>query len=166
MVVVLLRHAEAVDERRDLPDAVRYLTAVGRAQAVAVGQQCAGFLSAWLGSLGAPAALDAIHWWTSPLVRAVQTTELAVAGSGAAGVQVSPLLAPGADVSELAALVRRAEAIAVSVWVGHEPGLSALGAELTGDLDFALLDKAEAVALVAGKVCWRWSCHAPAPTFV
>ena len=47
--------------------------------------------------------------------------------------------------------------------VGHEPGMSGIGALLVNEPDFAALAKAEAVRILDGKLRWRcaWSSEAP-----
>jgi phosphohistidine phosphatase len=150
--VFLIRHATAIDETLELRDPMRHLTADGRAQAVALG--------------------DRLRWhdctpsqiWTSPLVRAVQTAELVAAGlKTTVAVEVVPLLAPGESARALLALVQKLPPDASVLLVGHEPGMSGLGALLVGAPDFAALAKAEAARLVDGTVRWRcaWDSEAP-----
>jgi phosphohistidine phosphatase len=150
--VFLIRHAAAIDETLELRDPMRHLTAEGRAQAVALG--------------------DRLRWhdctpsqiWTSPLVRAVQTAELVAAGlKTTVPVEVVPLLAPGESARALLAAVQKLPADASVILVGHEPGMSGLGALLVGAPDFAALAKAEAARLVDGALRWRcaWDSEAP-----
>jgi phosphohistidine phosphatase len=151
--VFLIRHAAAIDETLELRDPMRHLTADGRLQAVALG--------------------DRLRWhdytptqiWTSPLVRAVQTAELVAAGLKASvPVDVVPLLAPGESARALLARVQALPSTASVILVGHEPGLSGLGALLAGAPDFAALAKAEAVRLVDGTTRWRCAWNSEAPT--
>jgi len=103
--------------------------------------------------------------WTSPLVRAVQTAELVAAGLKAnVAVEVVPLVAPGESARALLALVQALPADASVLLVGHEPGMSGLGALLAGDPNFAALAKAEAARLVDGKLRWRCAWNSEAPT--
>jgi phosphohistidine phosphatase len=150
--VFLIRHAAAIDETLELRDPMRHLTAEGRTQAAALG--------------------DRLRWhdctptqiWTSPLVRAVQTAELVAAGLKASTlVEVVPLLAPGESARALLAMVNALPADAAVLLVGHEPGLSGIGALLVGASDFAALGKAEAARLVDGTLRWRcaWDSEAP-----
>jgi phosphohistidine phosphatase len=150
--VFLIRHAAAIDETLELRDPMRHLTPEGRTQAAALG--------------------DRLRWhdctptriWTSPLVRAVQTAELVAAGlASTVAVEVVPLLAPGESARALLAVVQALPADAAVMLVGHEPGLSGLGALLAGAPDFAALAKAEAVRFVDGSVRWRcaWDSEAP-----
>lgn len=153
MDVFLIRHAAAIDETLELRDPMRHLTQEGRMQAVALG--------------------DRLRWhdctptqiWTSPLVRAVQTAELVAAALKTnVLVEAVPLLAPGESARALLAIIGALPADASVLLVGHEPGLSGLGALLAGAPDFAALAKAEAARLVDGTVRWRCAWDADAPT--
>ena len=153
--VCLVRHGDAVDETRALPDPARHLSTTGRLQARALGERLR-----WHDCT--PPAV-----WTSPLVRAVQTAELVVAGlAWVEAVTTRPELGPGGDLralaAELAVLARAGDDVAV-VLVGHEPGLSGLGALLTRAADFDPLRKAEAVRLDHGRVRWRFGHDDDAP---
>ncbi|MBP9087529.1 MAG: histidine phosphatase family protein [Kofleriaceae bacterium] len=162
----LLRHAEAVDERRDLYDGARYLSAAGRQAARRAGRQLTQYFAGYLRSVtGLPhAELDAVRIISSPLVRAIQTAELAAAHFGAElDVGCEPLLAPGSDIAELVQRLQRSAPCDLLIVVGHEPGLSALGAELTGDGQFPLLEKAQAAFIENGVLRWLWADHAAAP---
>lgn len=160
--ICLLRHAEAVDERRDLYDGARYLSAAGRQAAVLAGRQLAGY---WRDAAAAGLiAADALSFVASPLVRAMQTAELAAATFGPeCDVVCEPMLAPSNDIVELAAKLRARAAQQVIIVVGHEPGLSALGAEITGDVNFPMLDKGESVLIENGKLQWCWQVGAARP---
>jgi phosphohistidine phosphatase len=149
--VFLVRHAEAVDETLALRDPHRYLTAHGRAQATALGERLR-----WHDC--APT-----HAWASPLVRAVQTAELVIAAldeplSLEVAVELAPEGSPRAVIAALRALPEGARAIVV----GHEPGLSAIGALLVGK-EIAPLAKAEAVRIDLDRVRWRFAWDAEAP---
>lgn len=152
MDVFLIRHAAAIDETRDLRDPMRHLTPDGRAQATALGDRLR-----WHDC-------TPTHIWTSPLVRAVQTAELVAAGLGATvAVDVLPALAPGENARIVLAAVQALPAAASVVLVGHEPGLSGIGALLVGGRDFGVLAKAEAARIVDGALRWRcaWDSEAP-----
>jgi phosphohistidine phosphatase len=141
MKVFLIRHAHAVDESREVPDDHRYLTLQGREVALAVGEA--------LRERGE--GFDALL--TSPLVRAVQTAELIGAAIGYRGtVAAVRALAPGVPprviAGELAAL-----GVAVAV-VGHEPGISALGAWLVQRPTFPPFRKAQVVLIEDGSPKW------------
>jgi phosphohistidine phosphatase len=150
--VVLVRHADAVDETLELRDPSRHLTPHGRVQARSLG--------------------DRLRWhdcfptqiWTSPLVRAVQTAELVAIGLEATvSVEVVPGLAPGESPRALTAALAALPADSIAVLVGHEPGMSGLGAVLVGLADFTALAKAEAARIVDGQLRWRFAWDAAAP---
>lgn len=152
--VFLIRHAEAVDETLELRDPSRHLTAHGRTQAKSLGDRLRWY------------DCEPTHIWTSPLVRAVQTAELVAAGlQTTTSVDVLPALAPGESTREIEAALRALPAGSAVVLVGHEPGMSGIGALLVGALDFEALGKAEAVRIIDGKLRWRfaWNAEAPAP---
>ncbi|MEZ4364534.1 MAG: histidine phosphatase family protein [Kofleriaceae bacterium] len=159
MQIFLIRHAEAVEETLALRDPHRHLSDAGRAQARALG--------------------DRLRWhdcvptevWTSPLVRAVQTTELVLTGLGLGdGVSVisAPALAPGGDARVIGDRLRELDGSAAVLVVGHEPTLSGLGVSLSLP-ELGVLARAEAVRIdgtVEGlRVRWRfaWSDSAPRP---
>ena len=149
--VFLVRHAEAVDETRELRDPHRHLTEQGRTQARALGDRLR-----WHDC-------EPTHVFTSPLVRAVQTAELLATGLQCTQpVTALPALAPGEDARAVLAALRALKD-AIVVLVGHEPGLSAVGALLVGADDFVALGKAEAARIVDGELRWRFACHADAP---
>jgi len=151
--VFLIRHAEAVDETLELRDPLRHLTAHGRMQARSLGDRLR-----WHDCLPT-------HIWTSPLVRAVQTAELVAIGlESKIAVEVAPALAPGESERAVEAALHALPAEACIVLIGHEPGMSGIGAVLVGAADFAPLDKAEAARIVDGALRWRvaWNTEAPA----
>lgn len=140
-MLFLVRHAEAVDETLALHDADRHLTAAGRAAARALGERLR-----WYDCL--PIAV-----WSSPLMRAVQTAELLIAGLGWSGVvECVPALAPGGATREVCALVEKAGGVVIAV--GHEPGLSAIGTVITARADFPVLRKSEAARVETGRLKW------------
>lgn len=144
--VVLVRHATAIDETLAIRDPMRTLTASGRAHARDLGDR-----------LRAQGVIPT-QVWTSPLVRAVQTAELVVAGLGATViVDVLPSLEPdeSARATAVVAAVNGLPASTCVVLVGHEPGLSAIGAVLTATEDFGALGKASAVGIHDGVELWR-----------
>jgi phosphohistidine phosphatase len=138
VIVFLVRHAHAADEAPGLPDAARHLTAEGRKAARQLGDRLRWYDCA-------PTAV-----WTSPAVRAVQTCELVIAGLEWQGpVEAVPELAPGSDGDPRGVehRLRTCAPDAVIVAVGHEPGISGLGALLTADRDFPALKKAQIARL-------------------
>ena len=150
--VFLIRHAEAVDETIDRRDPHRPLTPAGRDQAKSLGDRLR-----WHDC-------EPTHVWTSPLVRAVQTAELVTAGlQQPIVVDVLPALAPGESVRAVVAAVQALPPSSKVVLVGHEPGLSAVGALLVGQPEFASLGKAQAARIDDGALRWRFACDAEAP---
>lgn len=134
-------------------DPHRALTALGRRQARALGDRLR-----WHDC--APT-----HVWSSPLVRAVQTAELVMAGiQRPITVDIAPLLAPDGLARDLAAQLHALAPESVVLLVGHEPSLSAIGAVLIGAPDFMALDKACAARIDDRTVRWRFSWDADAPT--
>lgn len=162
MQVFLIRHAEAIDETRELRDPHRHLTERGREQAKALGERLR-----WHDCVPT-------YVWTSPLVRAVQTAELVMTGlGGSVQVVACPALAPGDDVRALVQRLQKLPDDEIVLIVGHEPILAGLGALLTGADDFAALGKAEAARIDnAGarresgskpRVRWRFAWNDAAP---
>jgi phosphohistidine phosphatase len=140
-MLFLVRHAEAVDESRALHDAERHLTGAGRAAARELGERLRWYDCA-------PARV-----WTSPLVRAVQTAELLMAGLGWGGViECLPALAPGGDAHVVQALVGADPGPILAV--GHEPLLSAIGAVITGRGDFPALRKCQCARIEGDRLKW------------
>ena len=150
--VFLVRHAEATAETLEVRDPHRPLTAPGRTQARALGDRLR-----WHDCVPT-------HVWSSPLVRAVQTAELVVAGiQHEVTVDIAPLLAPDGSARDLVAALHALPATSVVLLVGHEPSLSAIGAVLIGNPDFEALDKACAVRIDDTHVRWRFAWNAEAP---
>lgn len=148
----LIRHAAAIDETLELRDPMRHLTPDGRKQATSLGDRLR-----WHDCVPT-------HVWTSPLVRAVQTAELVVQALKIdASIEVLPALAPGESARAVQAAVQKLGEHAIVMLVGHEPGLSAIGALVTGQADFAALGKAEAARIVDGGVRWRCAWNAEHP---
>ncbi|MDQ3368629.1 MAG: histidine phosphatase family protein [Myxococcota bacterium] len=148
----LVRHAEAVDETLTLRDPHRHLTAHGRDQARHLG--------------------DRLRWhdchpvqiWTSPLVRAIQTTELVAAGLACGAViEVLPALAPDGSARDVMAALHALPAGRGVMLIGHEPALSAIGALLVGAPDFEALGKAQAARIHDGTLRWRFAWDDEAP---
>lgn len=124
--LLLLRHGIAEERREDLEDGERALTARGRSRTRAVLER--------LVALG----LGADRLISSPLLRAVQTAEIALEVGLAPALEIRAALAPGGD-----------PAPCLQEWfagdpgtshpnpgrlllVGHEPDLSNLAARLLG----------------------------------
>jgi phosphohistidine phosphatase len=150
--VFLIRHAEAVDETLALVDPHRHLTAVGRQQARAIGDRLR-----WHDCVPT-------HIWASPLVRAIQTAELVTAAlQSDLVVDAIPALAPDDNPRAVIAALTALPTGSIVVMVGHEPGLSAIGALLLGQPELASLRKAEAVRITEGTLRWRFAWNADAP---
>jgi phosphohistidine phosphatase len=150
--VFLVRHAEAIDETLELRDPMRHLTADGRRQATSLGDRLR-----WHDCVPT-------HVWTSPLVRAVQTAELVVQVLKIdVAVDVLPPLAPGESARAVQQAVQSLDASSIVMLVGHEPGMSGVGALLVGAADFEALGKAEAARIVDGQLRWRCAWNADAP---
>lgn len=148
----MIRHAEAIAETVVLRDPMRHLTPEGRTQAQSLGDRLR-----WHDC-------TPTHIWTSPLVRAVQTAELVAIGlASTIAVEAVPSLAPGENERSVVAAVQALPADACVLLVGHEPGISAIGALLLGASDFAPLDKAEAARISDGALRWRFPWNAEAP---
>lgn len=145
--VFLIRHAEAAPDASD-----PHLTPAGRAQAAAIGDRLR-----WHDC-------TPTHVWTSPRARARQTAELVARGVEATVELevVDALGEPDGAPAVVEALDRLADDPIVLL-VGHEPGLSAIGARLIG-AELGALDRAEAVRIVDGELRWRfaWDGEAPA----
>jgi phosphohistidine phosphatase len=153
--VFLIRHAEAVPETLALGDPHRHLTPHGRHQARALGDRLR-----WHDCVPT-------HIWSSPLVRAIQTAELVASGLHATiAVDTLPALAPEDNPRDVRAALATLPADAIVVLVGHEPGLSAVGALLVGQREFASLAKAQAARIVDGTLRWRFACDADAPEII
>jgi phosphohistidine phosphatase len=151
--VILIRHADAVDETLTLRDPHRNLSERGRANARALGDRLC-----WHDC--APTAV-----WTSPLVRAIQTAELVVGRyESDCAIEVIPALAPDGDPRAVVAAIRALPPRTVLLVIGHEPSLSGIGGLLVGDPEFAALATAQAARIVDGKLRWRFAHDAEAPS--
>jgi phosphohistidine phosphatase len=154
MQVWLVRHAVAAErDEFEGPDDLRPLTVKGE-------RQFRDFVDWLAGQTSKPSVIV-----TSPLVRAVQTAEIARKGFGLKKKDVteSPLLSPGAEPHALIELARRSSASIVSTvaLVGHEPDLSRALSEFIGGgaMNFgkgfvAAIDFPEEPALGSGRLSW------------
>ena len=124
--LLLLRHGIAEERRDDRPDGLRSLTPAGQRRTTAVLERAV--------ALG----LQAERLITSPLVRARQTAEIALATGLAPTLELATALEPGVDpLPSLGAwllpvpppLQARGPRL---VLVGHEPDLGDLAARLIG----------------------------------
>ncbi len=114
--LLLLRHGIAEEQGGPTPEPLRALTGEGIRRTTAV--------AARLASLG----LTADQLISSPLLRARQTAEIAVAAGLAPGLAIDAALAPG---GAALVLVRACQAERLML-VGHEPDLGELACLLIG----------------------------------
>jgi len=141
---LLLRHGIAEERCPERVDGERALTAVGRSRTRAVAER--------LVQLG----LGCDQLVTSPLVRARQTAEIALAAGllveGSPSVRVDAALVPGGDPLPLVAEFQRAAPAHTRLQrlalVGHEPDLGALAAQLIGAPEGAIVLKKAGIALL------------------
>lgn len=151
MQLWLVRHAVAVERiPNGLEDGDRPLTTKGRKQFKALARQ--------LESMGLVPDLII----TSPLVRAVQTTEILRRATSLKKKQVrtEKFAAPGMDARRLVRALRNIEAEIVAV-VGHEPDMSACaqqmlsgGRLLFGKGNIACIEFDDGPTLKSGRLAW------------
>lgn len=133
MIIHLIRHAQALERSREIPDEQRCLTCRGRKRFRQV--------TATLKKL----EIDPDAILTSPKIRAVQTADvLAEALRFSGEVLVAPCLAAEFTVAALRQLVLSRPGASELVLVGHEPDL--------GTLTTALLQLSELCSLTKGSV--------------
>jgi phosphohistidine phosphatase len=121
--LLLLRHGIAEERSLESPDAGRVLTAAGRQRTRAVLERAV--------ALG----LKADRLLSSPLARAWQTGEIALAVGMAPGLELAQALAPGGDPLPLLPgwlAPASGQACRRLLLVGHEPDLGLLAARLLG----------------------------------
>lgn len=153
--VFLIRHADSTHETVALRDPHRHLTALGRRQAREIGDRLR-----WHDCVPT-------HIWSSPLVRAMQTAELVTSGLHSdIPVETLPALAPEDNPRDVVAAVQKLAAGSAVLLIGHEPGLSAVGALLVNQPEFASLAKAQAARIVDGVLRWRFAWDGEAPDIV
>ncbi len=137
MELLLIRHAQAVDEAPGLGDAGRWITVKGR--------KLTRKVSRWIADSDKrrPVAI-----WTSPLVRAVQTAEILAAEVGYKGeLQACAQLGPGHDPGELIKLLATYSGEGPLALIGHEPSLSLIVTALLGDIGFTGFKKSGVLGL-------------------
>lgn len=124
MLLTLVRHGDAEAPNHSLGDAGRCLSLRGREQARATGRA--------LALQGARLT----HVWTSPLVRAVQTTELMLTALAFDGiVEARGDLYPDSSPSSLREALDSLDSLDIDadvLVVGHMPYMPALAGELLG----------------------------------
>jgi phosphohistidine phosphatase len=136
MILYILRHAEAIEASDAICDEWRYLTENGRKSVERISRH--------IGAYGRKPHLII----SSPLVRAVQTAQLAAMNAGRRNrVVISGLLAPGGAVEELITHLKGCTDAKRVMVVGHEPQLGSLVAALLMRNATISLKKAGCVAL-------------------
>ncbi|MFM1812771.1 MAG: phosphohistidine phosphatase SixA [Cyanobacteriota bacterium] len=142
--LLLLRHgiaADAADDAIDpeLADRARPLTPAGRRRTAAVLQRLLAL------------DLACTQLFSSPLLRARQTAELALQAGLAPVLHEAPALAPGGDAAGWLQQHSAGQRLNGQRWalVGHEPDLSSLAAGLIGAAPGSLQLKKAGVALLA-----------------
>jgi phosphohistidine phosphatase len=138
MKLYVMRHGAAEEQSESGVDADRGLTATGRERVRAVAKTLLEERE------------EPIHIVTSPLVRAVQTAEIAAIvtriGERGGCVSVSREVAPGGDPVALSRRLASAGGRRVML-VGHEPDLSSLVSSLLGTPFTRGVDKAMVIGL-------------------
>lgn len=142
MGILLVRHADAVEGGGDVDDTARWLSARGRARAIASAHK--------LRKKGI--VLD--RFLASPRVRAVQTAELYARVLGFTGmVECLPTLSFSAPaehaVNDLSSYSGNIAAF------GHMPTLAEIVQRLAGEARAHPLQTSEAVWIEGGRVVWR-----------
>ena len=142
MGILLVRHAEAVQEQPGSDDSGRWLSARGRAQAREVAQAVS------------QKGITLSHFVVSPRVRAVQTGELFAQALGFLGeIEVLPTLSYTEPPERAArALAGLAETRHVAAF-GHMPTLAGIASRLSGG-PHPGLSLAEALWIDEGRVVW------------
>jgi phosphohistidine phosphatase len=150
MIILLLRHGHAISEAPGLGDAERGLSGKGRK----VTRKAAKWLSR------REKNLRPVEIWTSPLVRAVQTAEIAAEALELLDeVWVHPELSPGGSPDTLMRKLSEHTDAGPLMLVGHEPDLSTLAALLLGEQSYPGLKKSGVLAV-------EWEGHGPAKLLV
>lgn len=135
MIVVLVRHAQAVEAAPGLADTDRWLTPKGRKVARRVAE--------WLAKpKRRPRAI-----WMSPLVRAVQTAETLAGTLELSEVSVCSALSPGRDPGDLLRILAEHKDPSPLALVGHEPSLSLVATSLLSDPSWTGLRKGGVLAV-------------------
>jgi len=152
MKLYLVRHAEAIEPSGTMPDASRYLATKGRLAFRKIARQVRK----------SGMAPDVI--FSSPLLRAVQTTEILAERLKHEGpIIVARELSPGFDLRGLGLLLAEAGNPREAAFVGHEPDLGKIAAAMLSLPGGFPLRKGAVVALEvdigvpkgAAKFLWR-----------
>lgn len=146
MGILLVRHAEAVQEQAGIDDLERWLSARGRAQAREVAHAVRA------------KGLTLSRFVASPRVRAVQTAELFAQELGFLGVVESmPALSYTVPPEHAARELKRLGAVQQVAAFGHMPTISEIAARLTTESRGAGLTLAEALWIDQGRIVWSVS---------
>ena len=142
MGILLVRHAEAVEEQAGSDDAGRWLSARGRAQAREVAQAVAA------------KGLSLSKLVASPRVRAVQTGELFAQALGFLGeVEVLPALSYTEPPERAAHALAKLAATRHIAAFGHMPTIAGIASRLAG-APHPGLSLAQALWIDEGRVVW------------
>jgi phosphohistidine phosphatase SixA len=140
--ILLVRHAEAVQEQAGIDDAARWLSSHGRDQARAAAK------------LVAQRGITLSHFYASPRVRAVQTGELFAQALGFSGeIEVLPALSYTEPAEQAVRALQKRSATAHIAAFGHMPTIAVIAARL-GNTEHAGLTLAEALWIDQGRVVW------------
>jgi phosphohistidine phosphatase len=148
MMILIFRHGHAIDETPGLGDAGRALSGKGRKTTRKVAR--------WIARRGSKLRkLRPAEIWTSPLVRAVQTAEIAAEALGIEDeVCVHAELSKGASPDDLMRKLADYRGTGPLMLVGHEPDLSVIAALLLGERSYPGLKKSGLLAI-------EWEGHGP-----
>ncbi|MET0340178.1 MAG: histidine phosphatase family protein [Polyangiales bacterium] len=142
MGILLVRHAEAVQEQAGIDDAARWLSPHGRAQARAAA------------ALVAQKGLTFSRFFASPRVRAVQTAELfASVLAFTEPVEVLASLSYTEPAEQAVRALSKLGGVEHVVAFGHMPTLATIAARLAAT-EHAGFGLAEAVWIDQGRVVW------------
>ena len=142
MGILLVRHAEAVQEQAGIDDAARWLSPHGRAQARAAA------------ALVATKGLTLTRFFASPRVRAVQTAELFASALGFAGpIEVLSSLSYTEPAEQAARALSKLGGVEHVAAFGHMPTIATIAARL-GQGEHAGFGLAEALWIDQGRVVW------------
>lgn len=120
MRVILIRHGDAIMSS-PLGDSGRHLSIEGRRQAEATGRALASH------------EVRPTRVWSSPLVRAVQTTELVLAALRYEGVvEARDDLFPDSSFEPLVRSLARLDGDSTVIVIGHQPYMSTITSSLLG----------------------------------
>lgn len=142
MGILLVRHAEAVQEQAGIDDAARWLSPHGRAQARAAA------------ALVAARGVTFSRFFASPRVRAVQTAELFASALGFAGaIEILPALSYTEPPEQAVRALSKAGGVEDVAAFGHMPTIAVIAARL-GQSEHGSLGLAEALWIDQGRLAW------------